>query len=444
MTVQPVKCLVAVYPAVMQCCAALRRAATLLAVAMVAVAALAAGPTLKTFVQKQWSKWQGHDSTPETAAEAVAAKLRADLAQATGNYTPPTLGQKDANPLLRNPHQTFNLVARGLKDQAQHVQLATADTDLGQDAPAAQLREQLQGWWRKMQKLAELYQKMQGKFSGMLYGQDQVLGELRRLYSVLISNVESMLHLSSCRSSRSNQVEMCRKYIRVLLEECRNATAMARVKIAQQETLAQEVLQEQDSLASKLGIAANDMQAASHTALRAVELATADGAVAGHNATVAKKIAGATNTAALTAGLVSVALCALAPLGCAVGIAGTGSTILVAGVSSGRLTDAQTALDRSKQLTAELKKVHVESLRADRATSDILEVVVAQSTWVRTIVNGLNSLDGVLSDVIEVTLKYDTHAREVVLRQLHRELSSALTDMDRLHDKSIGNLTIAL
>jgi hypothetical protein len=74
----------------------------------------------------------------------------------SGQFTaPPTTQQTgDMDPLLRNPHQTFNGVKRMLKDQAHHVQLATADAHIGNDHLAHQLRQQLEAWWRQMLKLA--------------------------------------------------------------------------------------------------------------------------------------------------------------------------------------------------------------------------------------------------------------------------------------------------
>jgi hypothetical protein len=76
---------------------------------------------------------------------AYAQRLSELMYGVSSQFTaPPTIQQTDdMDPLLRNPHQTFNGVARMLKDQAHHVQLATADVHIGDNPLAHQLRQQL-------------------------------------------------------------------------------------------------------------------------------------------------------------------------------------------------------------------------------------------------------------------------------------------------------------
>jgi hypothetical protein len=354
---------------------------------------------------------------------------------------PPTIQQTgDMDPLLHralgDPHQTFNVVARTLKDQAHHVQLATADVHIGDDHLAHQLRQQLEAWWRQMRELASTYQHLQGEFSDMLYSQKGVLQQLHILASTLVSNVEFALQLESCSSSEPEQRTACKQFTTELLQGCRDATSKAQTKIKNHETLAHKVQQKQKDLASELLNAEASMEEASRTAYQQHVVAARELEGARQAAVSRRRDAQAASDVVMPAGVMTLGLCVFAPATCLISLAGTGASVVLAGSAAHKANSAEHALFRSSALQQAVRNVHSESLRAEQATSRIREVVKKQSSWVTAMLKGLSNIDEILSEVIDVTLKVSVHERKLVLQQLHRELGRLLSAARELLDKS--------
>ena len=340
------------------------------------------------------------------------------------------------NALLRNPHQTFNGVAGMLKDQAHHVQLATADVYIGDDMPAQRLQQQLQDWWRQMHRLAAKYQNLQGTFSNMLHGQTAVLKKIQDLVTTLLSNVELAQQLASCHSKEPGQEEVCRNNTAGLLEDCREAITKARAKIIERQEDAQAVQEQHEDLVSGLADAQESVEAASMTASQQHSVATHEVEYAQYSVVAAQHSADATYGLIVHVGLMGAALCLLAPPACLAGMGAVGVAVVGSAATQGQLTKAEQTLLRSAGMQQALRSVHAESQRAARATAHIHSVVVQQSVWVKSIVSGLSDIESVMSDVIYITLRASMRERTVVLKQLHRELSRLLEALIQLSEKS--------
>lgn len=75
----------------------------------------------------------GPESTGTASSSGYAEKVSQLITNAANKFAAPPSIRSPHEPLLQTPHQTFNRVALMLKDQAHHVQLATADSPLGND-----------------------------------------------------------------------------------------------------------------------------------------------------------------------------------------------------------------------------------------------------------------------------------------------------------------------
>jgi len=423
-----------------------RLAASCCSLAKLIVVAIAATVPMtgKWIGQSLWSSnLPGPGSTGTSSSLAgYAEKVSQLVTSAADKFVAPPSIRSPHEPLLQNPHQTYNGVARMLKDQAHHVQLAAADTHLGDDVPAQRLKQQLQDWWQQMHRLSASYQKMQGSFSKMLHSQERVLHEVQNLANTFLSNVEMMLQLDSCNSKEPDQESICQQHTVALLQDCRNATIRARAKISKHECMAQQVHQLQNDLSAGLENAASAMQHVSHTAQWQQELAAVEVQAAEEHASRARRDADTKAGAVIPAGVATLFLCVAVPPACILGIMGTGQALVESGNALSRLDDAQSALARSAQLRRALHNYHATALDADRVTAEIMEVVNAQSSWVHNILSGLGDLEAVMGNVIDITLNISLHERRVVLKHLHRELTLLLQAITRLLNLSSKDLLV--
>lgn len=276
----------------------------------------------------------------------------------------------------------------------------------------------------------------------MLHSQERVLHEVQNLGNTFLSNVEMMLQLDSCNSNEPDQKSICQQHTVALLQDCRNATTRARAKISRHESMPQQVHQQQNDLSAGLENAGSTMRHASDTARKQQEVAAAEVHAAHAHASRARRDADSKTGAVVPAGLLTGALCVALPPACILGVVGTGVAWVASENALSRLDDAQSAVARSAQLLHSLHNVHAEALRADRVTTEIMEVVSAQSAWVQAILSGLGDLEAVMGNVIDITLNISLHGRRVVLKQLHRELTLLLRDVMRLLDLSSKGLVM--
>jgi hypothetical protein len=375
-------------------------------------------------------------TAPQLAARLQSVSQAFDGAAAKFQTPPDVPDEARHNALLRNPHQTFNGVARMLKDQAHHVQLATADVYIGDDAPAQRLQQQLQDWWKQMHKLAAKYQQLQGTFSNMLHGQTAVLKKMQDLVTTLLSNVELAQQLASCRSRDIGQEEICRNNTAGLLQDCRDAITKARAKIIVFGEDAQAVQEQHEHLVSGLADAQESMEGVSTTAAQQHSVATREVQDAQYSLASAQRSADVSSAALMPAGLMALAMCTISPPACLFGLYAAGSVATRDTAVQGELSSAEQVLLRSANLQQALRGVHAESQRAAEATAHIHSVVVQQSVWVKSIVSGLAEIESVMSDVIDITLRASMRERNVVLKQLHMELSKLLEALIQLSEKS--------
>jgi hypothetical protein len=105
-------------------------------------------------------------------------------------------------------------------------------------------------------------------------------------------------------------------------------------------------------------------------------------------------------------------------------------------VAASEASSAEHALFRSSALQQAVRNVHSEFQRAGQATSQIREVVLQQSSWVKSMLDGLSDIDEILSEVIDITLKVNRRERKVVLKKLHKGLGKWLSAVTELLDKS--------
>ena len=375
-------------------------------------------------------------TSPQLAARLQSVSQAFDGAAAKFQAPPDVPDEARHNALLRNPHQTFNGVARMLKDQAHHVHIATADVHIGDDMPAQRLQQQLQDWWRQMHQLAAKYQNLQGTFSNMLHVQTAVIRKLQDLVTTLLSNVELAQQLASCRSKEPGQEEMCRNNTAGLLQDCRDAITKARAKIIERQEDAQAVQEQHEHLVSGLADVQESMEGVSTTASQQHSVATRDVQDAQYSLASAQRSADASSAALMPAGLMTLAMCAIAPPACLFGLFAAGSAATRDTVVQGKLSSAEQVLLRSANLQQALRGVHAESQRAAHATAHIHSVVVQQSVWVKSIIAGLSDVESVMSDVIDIILRASLRERTIVLKQLHRELSKLLEALSQLAEKS--------